>query len=77
MRTYWCWDHNEELDKNTRSNTVGTRSAGDLDTRTAGGLMLGHPDFQEKCYIFRSGKISDTTQIVLNIKACVHIYIYA
>ena len=57
MRTYWCWDHNEEVDKNTRSNSVGTRSAGDIDTRTAGALMLGHLDLGETCYTFRCGKI--------------------
>ncbi|CAL1130774.1 unnamed protein product, partial [Cladocopium goreaui] len=64
MRTYWCWDHNEEVDKNTRSNTVGTRSAGDLDTRTAGQSPLEWQDRLDICERVGLGVLEWPTSMV-------------
>jgi len=38
-RTYWCWDTNEEVNRDTRANSTTTRGVGNLDGRTAAGLM--------------------------------------
>ena len=38
-RIYWCWDANEEVNRDTRANSTTTRGVGNLDGRTAAGLM--------------------------------------